>query len=153
MGRESRVMNQHAATNYRAWTMGHERLCECGRGAQTACNGQLWGVNCVWQLAAGYKRHAWLAYEVRKMIGCRIQTAYMARFGVRAVYVGWLWGTSHVWDATGTVVGHRTIHLFYVIMWASEVRIVISWHLWTCEAEIYTTARVGRPFDHRPSWI
>lgn len=125
----------------------------CDRWARIACNGQLRGVNCMRQLAAGYKRHTWLGCEVRTTIGYKIRTAYMAGFGVRAVCVGWLWGTSHMWDATGIVVGHRAIHLFYVIMWASEVRIVIGWHLWTCEAEIYTTARVGRPFDHRPSWI
>lgn len=41
-------------------------------------------------------------------------------------------------------MGHQAVHLFYVILRESEIRIVIRSRLWTREAEIYIITGVDR---------
>lgn len=111
----------------------------------------------MWRPAARRERHP--------TTSCGARTAYMAWLGGNwgdrlwgtNVVCDWLRGTSHLWDATATLVCHQVAHLFYVILGASkvlgasEVRIVIRLSLWTRGAEIYVVAKVDQPFDDRPS--
>lgn len=86
MGRESHVMNQHAATNCGAWTAGYERSCEM----------RPLGANCMQWPVTGRELHA--------TTSCGVQTTYLA--WLRGAYDdwlqdtnrihGWLWGASSV---------------------------------------------------------
>lgn len=77
--------------------------------------------------------------EPRVALGC----------GARTLFGDRLRGATNVQDMAATLVRHRDIHLFYEILGAFEVGIVICLHLWTREVEIYATARVDQPIEHR----